>query len=102
MSYDMNGLWNAKSQYVGDYLLGLTNLTEISEGFDLLWRNNISPDKVVMGMAFYGRTYTMTEGDCYGTNCQFSGAGTEGDCTQTPGIFNYPGELCFVPLARVA
>lgn len=93
MSYDMNGLWNADSRYIGSYLLGLTNLTEIEQGFDLLWRNNISPSKVVMGMAFYGRSYTMANGDCAGTNCHFTGAGDAGDCSATPGILIYPGKL---------
>jgi GH18 family chitinase len=90
MSYDMNGLWNTQSTYIGDFLLGLTNLTPIDQGFELLWRNNISPSKVVMGMAFYGRSYTQDAG-CSGTECQFSGAGIEGDCSQTPGVLIYAG-----------
>ncbi|KAJ5726591.1 uncharacterized protein N7483_007948 [Penicillium malachiteum] len=90
MSYDMNGAWNAESAYIGPYMYGLTNLTEIEEGFDLLWRNNIDPSNVVMGMAFYGRTYTMETEDCYEIGCEFDTTGSAGQCSQTAGILMYP------------
>ncbi|RAK98563.1 uncharacterized protein BO80DRAFT_466986 [Aspergillus ibericus CBS 121593] len=90
MSYDMNGAWNAESAYIGPYMYGLTNLTEIEEGFDLLWRNNIDPANVVMGMAFYGRTYTMETDDCYEAGCEFATTGSAGQCSTTAGILMYP------------
>jgi chitinase len=31
-------------------------LTEINEGLELLWRNNINPERVNMGFGFYGRS----------------------------------------------
>lgn len=92
MSYDMNGAWNAESAYIGPYMYGLTNLTEIEEGFDLLWRNNIDPANVVMGMAFYGRTYTMKTDDCYQISCEFATTGSAGQCSASAGILMYPGE----------
>ncbi|KAJ5720986.1 uncharacterized protein N7483_008920 [Penicillium malachiteum] len=93
MSYDMNGAWNADSAYIGPYMYGLTNLTEIEEGFDLLWRNNIDPANVVMGMAFYGRTFKMETDDCYQIGCEFDTTGSAGQCSQTAGILMYPGTL---------
>lgn len=92
MSYDMNGAWNAESAYIGPYIYGLTNLTEIEAGFDLLWRNNIDPANVVMGMAFYGRTYTMETDDCYEIGCEFATTGSAGQCSTTAGILMYSGK----------
>lgn len=93
MSYDMNGAWNAESLYIGPYMYGLTNLTQIEEGFGLLWRNNIDPAKVVMGMAFYGRTYTMEDEDCYEIGCEFDITGSPGECSDSAGILMYLGKF---------
>lgn len=65
-----------------------TNLTEISEGLDLLWRNNIEPSKVVLGMGFYGRSFTLSDPSCSTPGCPFSGGGNPGQCTQTSGILS--------------
>lgn len=97
MSYDMNGVWNKDSEFIGPHLLSSTNLTEIKEGFDLLWRNDIDRAKVVMGMVFYGRSYTMKDPSCYEPGCEFIGcefieAGEPGDCSLTPGVLIYPGK----------
>lgn len=35
-----------------------TNWTEIDEALQLLWRNNIKPANVNMGLGFYGRSFT--------------------------------------------
>lgn len=65
-----------------------TNLTEISLGLDLLWRNNINPSKVVLGLGFYGRSFTLKDPSCNTPFCPFSGGGNPGDCTQTSGILS--------------
>lgn len=89
LTYDIHGVWDQYNYYTGPYLLGHTNLTEISAGLDLLWRNGIDPANVVMGFAFYGRSFTMTDPSCYKPGCTFSAAGIAGDCTQTAGILSY-------------
>ncbi|ETS82826.1 hypothetical protein PFICI_04702 [Pestalotiopsis fici W106-1] len=92
MSYDLHGMWDQKNQYTGAYLRGHTNLTEIDEGFNLLWRNGVEPENVVMGMGFYGRSFTMADSSCYGPDCEFSSAGLAGDCSNTAGILYYAEE----------
>lgn len=92
MSYDLHGMWDQFNEYTGPYLRGHTNLTEIDEGFDLLWRNGIDPKNVVMGMGFYGRSFTMTDPTCSTAMCTFSSAGNAGDCSQTAGILYYAGK----------
>jgi chitinase len=49
MAYDLHGVWDAQSLYVGPYIAPHTNITEIDLGLDLLWRAGVAPDKVVLG-----------------------------------------------------
>ncbi|KAJ6118737.1 hypothetical protein N7471_013357 [Penicillium samsonianum] len=86
-------MWDQDNKYTGSYLRGHTNLTEIDVGMDLLWRNNIDPKKVVMGMGFYGRSFTMVDKDCHTADCEFSEVGGAGPCSQAAGILYYSGEF---------
>lgn len=45
MSYDLHGSWDKTIEWVGPYLNSHTNLTEITEYLDLLWRNDIPPPR---------------------------------------------------------
>jgi chitinase len=63
-------------------------LTDIEASLDLLWRNSITPSKVNLGLAFYGRSFTLSDPDCSAPGCPFSGGGSAGECTQTSGILS--------------
>nr|WBV74231.1 putative chitinase [Pestalotiopsis kenyana] len=89
MSYDLHGTWDGDSPWTESVLAAHTNLTEIETALDLLWRNDIDPSKVVLGMGFYGRSFTMTDSSCSTPGCAWSGAGKAGDCTATEGILSY-------------
>jgi GH18 family chitinase len=89
MSYDIHGKWDQGNIWTGAFLKGHTNITEIDEALDLLWRNSIKPEKVVMGFGFYGRSFTMADPDCSEPSCAFIGAGRPGACTDTEGILTY-------------
>lgn len=56
MTYDLHGTWDGTDPNIGAVALAHTNLTEIKQSLDLLWRNNIDPGKVNMGLGFYGRS----------------------------------------------
>lgn len=53
---DLDGVWDENIESLGPYAHAHTNLTEIHQGLELLWRNNINPERVVMGLGFYGRS----------------------------------------------
>ncbi|KAH8889137.1 hypothetical protein GQ53DRAFT_653194, partial [Thozetella sp. PMI_491] len=89
MSYDLHGMWDQLNKYTGPYLMGHTNLTQIDQGFQLLWRVGIDPANVVMGVGFYGRSFTMASAGCWQSSCQFSAAGNAGDCSGQAGILYY-------------
>jgi chitinase len=86
MSYDLHGTWDITDVWVGPYLDAQTNLTEIKTALDLLWGVNVDPSKVTLGMAFYGRTYTLASPDCTEPGCEYLSAGTAGQCSDSAGI----------------
>jgi chitinase len=86
MSYDLHGTWDIGSQWTGAYLNAHTNLTEIKDTIDLLWRNNITASKVNLGLAFYGRSFTIASSACSQPGCDYLSAGDAGDCSAQAGI----------------
>lgn len=87
MSYDIHGVWDAGNIHTGPYVRPHTNLTEIDEGLDLLWRAGVDPSKVVLGLGWYGRSFTLSNPSCNLPNgiCTFSEGGRPGECTQSAG-----------------
>ncbi|CZS88466.1 uncharacterized protein RAG0_00213 [Rhynchosporium agropyri] len=90
MSYDLHGVWDAESKNIGPYIAPHTNITEIDLGLDLLWRAGITPDKVVLGQGWYGRSFTLKDSSCNIPNgkCQFSGGANPGKCSNAAGILD--------------
>jgi chitinase len=56
MTYDLHGTWDATDRFIGAFALAHTNITEIEQSLELLWRNNIDPARVTLGLGFYGRS----------------------------------------------
>ncbi|KAI0476398.1 hypothetical protein GGR56DRAFT_642454 [Xylariaceae sp. FL0804] len=90
MTYDLHGVWDAQSQFIGPYIAPHTNVTEIDMGLDLLWRAGVEPAKVVMGLAWYGRSFTLADASCNKPNgvCQFTGGADAGECSNASGILD--------------
>ncbi|KAL2266866.1 hypothetical protein VTJ83DRAFT_4143 [Remersonia thermophila] len=82
MSYDLHGLWDKGNKWLGAFLNSHTNMTEITEHLDLFWRNNVNPDKVTLGLAFYSRTFLAAEPGCTEAGCMFDGVGEAGPCSK--------------------
>lgn len=92
MSYDLHGTWDS-SNPIGNQVLAHTNLTEIDLALNLFWRVDIDPAKIVLGLGFYGRSFELESTSCWKPGCKFSGPGAAGQCTNTPGILSYRGEM---------
>lgn len=88
MSYDLHGSWDKTIEWVGPYLNSHTNLTEITEYLDLLWRNDIPPAKVNMGLGFYTRHFTAASESCMSPGCRYESAGPRGPCTDEIGVLS--------------
>jgi chitinase len=87
MSYDIHGVWDSGNRHTGPYVRPHTNLTEIEEGLDLLWRAGVQPSKVVLGLGWYGRSFTLSDPACNMPDgvCTFTEGGKPGECTQSAG-----------------
>lgn len=88
MTYDIHGVWDRDNAYAGPYVRPHTNLTEIDEGLNLLWRVGVSPSKVTLGLGWYGRSFTLSDSSCNRPWCLFSGGGNAGACTGESGILS--------------
>ncbi|KAF2466138.1 glycoside hydrolase [Lindgomyces ingoldianus] len=86
MSYDLHGTWDKGNKWTGNFLNAHTNLTEIKDALDLIWRNDIDPGQVVMGLGFYGRAFSATSQSCLEPGCTFESGGERGKCSREVGI----------------
>ncbi|ETS76426.1 hypothetical protein PFICI_11813 [Pestalotiopsis fici W106-1] len=89
MTYDLHGSWDSPEDQIGSYVYAHTNLSEIQDALNLLWRNNVPANKVNLGLGFYGRSYTLEDPSCTLPGCAFSSGGRAGACTGESGILSY-------------
>lgn len=80
MSYDLHGSWDADGNWIGPHVYAHTNMTEIKDAVQLLWRNNVPAEKVNLGLAFYGRSYTLVDPSCNIPGCEFKDPGRPFSC----------------------
>jgi chitinase len=83
MSYDIHGYWD-NPQVVGFQ----TDLREI-EAYVAQYYDGVSGDKLVLGLASYGRTYTLSSVSCSSPGCSFSSGGGATSCTSSVGFIGY-------------
>lgn len=86
MTYDIHGVWDSSNRFTGPYVRPHTNLTEIDEGLSLLWRAGVSAANVVLGLGFYGRSFTLSDPSCTAPWCGFTQGGKAGECSAASGI----------------
>jgi GH18 family chitinase len=82
----LSGTWDQGNKFTGAFLNSHTNLTEIDAALDLLWRNDIEPSKVVLGLAFYGCTFSMTSEACDKPGCTYESGDQRGKCSKEVSI----------------
>ncbi|KAK6341164.1 hypothetical protein TWF696_008250 [Orbilia brochopaga] len=95
MTYDLHGDWDSPSDNIGSKVYAHTNLTEISDALDLLWRNDVPANQVTLGLGFYGRSYTLKDPKCSKPGCAFTEGGNPGPCSHTRGFLTY-SEIQFI------
>ncbi|OBT51727.1 hypothetical protein VE04_08607 [Pseudogymnoascus sp. 24MN13] len=99
MTYDLHGQWDYANKFVnedcenGNCLRSHTNSTETYYAISMITKAGVPLNKVVIGMARYGRSFEMAKAGCTGPQCLFTGpesGATPGPCTNTSGyISNY-------------
>ncbi|KAI9043450.1 bacteriodes thetaiotaomicron symbiotic chitinase [Aspergillus affinis] len=112
MAYDIHGTWDGTSKWTSSVVNPHTNLTVFDGmvrfshrvapayflvrfgGLDLLWRNDIDPKKILLGLGFYGRSFTLDDSACTSPGCDFytkndnTGGAAPGTCTGTSGFLS--------------
>jgi chitinase len=86
MAYDLHGPWEAWDQ--GKIIRPQTSVVDIESTIYPLWYDGVDPSKVNLGIAFYGRGYTLANTSCTGIGCPYSGLSKGGPCTDSPGVLS--------------
>ncbi|KAL0257640.1 hypothetical protein SLS55_006803 [Diplodia seriata] len=82
MSYDLHGIWDSNNP-IGSQVLAHTNLSEIESSLNLLWRNDVPPEKLNLGLGFYGRSFQLADPACWKPGCLFLGGASAGSNSGT-------------------
>ncbi|KAF4961834.1 hypothetical protein FSARC_10042, partial [Fusarium sarcochroum] len=96
MTYDLHGQWDTDNPHsqegcdFGNCLRSQVNLTETQYSLAMITKAGVPSNKVIVGVTSFGRSYKMTEVDCYGPDCFYNGNKLEspakkGKCTGTGG-----------------
>ena len=88
MTYDLHGPWDAQVKQIGKVVLGQTNIPEIYNWTLPLWYDSVNPSKIVMGLAYYGRGYTLADPGCNSVGCAWSTVSRPGPCTNFGGVMS--------------
>ncbi|KAL3427907.1 class III chitinase [Phlyctema vagabunda] len=86
MAYDLHGPWDASN--LGKFIRPQTALPEIETSALPLWYDAVSPSKINLGLAYYGRGYTVSSTSCMGIDCAYTQPSIQGPCTRSPGLLS--------------
>jgi len=97
MTYDLHGQWDYNKKYAMPGCDGLSclrshvNMTETVNALSMVTKAGVPANKIVVGVSSYGRSFEMTNADCHGPQCGFTGPGSsakKGRCTDTNGYIS--------------
>lgn len=88
MAYDLHGPWDTDVKALGSKVRPQTDATEIDKDLQPLWFDRVDPAEINMGLAYYGRTYKLSDPSCGVIGCGFAGPGDAGPCTNSPGVLS--------------
>lgn len=101
MSYDLHGPWDEDTASVGKVVLGQTNIPEMYNWTLPLWYEGLDPSKINLGLAYYGRGYTLADPRCHHTGCEWSTPSKAGPCTNIDGVLSLQEITKFISELRV-
>ncbi|KAI0865017.1 hypothetical protein F4860DRAFT_527723 [Xylaria cubensis] len=88
LSYDLHGPWDSTVDDIGPVIIGQTNIPELYNWTLSLWYDKVDPSKINMGLAYYGRGYTVEDVDCTTVGCKWSGTSRPAPCTNFGGVMS--------------
>lgn len=99
MAYDLHGPWDATVGINAPLYAGANDTTqrELQLNVDAIVKYWLSagapPEKLVLGVPFYGRTFTLASADDHMPGAAHVGRGMAGPYSREPGVLGY-NELC--------
>ncbi|KAM6509638.1 hypothetical protein FALCPG4_017287 [Fusarium falciforme] len=95
MTYDLHGQWDFESSWgaegcpKGSCLRSHVNMTETMNSLAMITKAGVEARQVVVGVSSYGRSFQMSNANCKGPMCTFTGNGAKkGKCTDTSGYIS--------------
>jgi GH18 family chitinase len=99
MTYDLHGQWDYGNKWTspgcpdGNCLRSHVNETETKDALSMITKAGAVSNKVVVGVASYGRSFKMESAGCDDENCKFTGSprvsnAYKGRCTDTGGYIS--------------
>ncbi|KAJ6534425.1 hypothetical protein DFH09DRAFT_1405431 [Mycena vulgaris] len=85
MSYDYHGQWDTNVTDQAPVTNPHTSIEDMTTSVLLYTRAGIDMSKVNLGLAWYGRTYHLSDASCKGYNCTMVGGGAAGACSGASG-----------------
>ncbi|XP_076042458.1 putative chitinase 10 isoform X2 [Oratosquilla oratoria] len=98
MTYDMRGPWDGKADHHAPIRSRTTdawsyNSLNCEDGVDLWIEKGAPPEKLILGVPFYGRSFTLSSQSRTQIRAQARGGGKKGKYTQEAGFLAYY-EIC--------
>ncbi|CAG4980791.1 unnamed protein product [Colias eurytheme] len=100
MTYDMYGPWDTVTGHnsplhkgEGDEHVARENLNTVDVAVEYWLSQGFPPEKLVIGLPFYGHTFTLTNPNIYSVRAPSFGPGISGPYTATSGNIGY-NEFC--------
>ncbi|CAG5181777.1 uncharacterized protein ALTATR162_LOCUS9829 [Alternaria atra] len=99
MTYDLHGQWDYGNKWTspgcdtGNCLRSHVNETETKDALSMITKAGAPSNKVVVGVASYGRSFKMAQAGCDSEQCKFTGSARvsnaqQGRCTATSGYIS--------------
>nr|AIT18913.1 chitinase [Hirsutella thompsonii] len=98
MTYDLHGQWDYGNKWAiegcstGNCLRSHVNMTETLRALSMITKAGVPSNKIVVGVTSYGRSFQMTDADCTGPTCTYTGpkpGAKPGKCTGTSGYLSH-------------
>lgn len=99
MTYDLHGQWDYNNKWSspgcpsGNCIRSHVNMTETQLSLAMITKAGVASNKIVVGVASYGRSFRLADGGCTTPECLFTGSPIQsnafkGHCTQMSGYIS--------------
>lgn len=88
MAYDLHGFWDSDVKTLAPIVRGQADIREIYNNTIPLSYPGVDFGKIVFGVAWYGRGYTLSDPSCNTLGCNFAGPSKPAKCTNQAGVMS--------------